>query len=1083
MSQVGDSGEMGGRPSTEPARERGGLLAAAARNPVLANLAMAFLLLGGLVALPSIRQEVFPEFELDLVLVQVPYPGASPLEVEQGIGLAVEEAVRGLDGVKEVRTTAAEGMAVVAVELLLGTDARRALADVQAAVSRIASLPADAERPIVSLASTRGEVIGLVIYGNADLHTLRAAADRVRADLLAEPHITAVDVVGLPPLEMHVEVASAALREHGLTLDEIARAIRAGSVELPAGAVRTARGEVLVRTAERRRTAAEIADIVVRARPDGSVLRVGDIATIRDGFTETEQEARYDGEPAVMLTVYRSGDQKPLEIAQTVRRYATEHADRLPAGLRLAIWNDRSEMFESRMELLRRNGLQSLLLVLLVLALFLDGRTSFWVAAGIPVSFAGTLLLMPALDASINMISMFAFILTLGIVVDDAIVVGEAVTAARERGLQGVEAAVAGVREVAVPVVFSVLTTVVAFVPLLFVPGMLGKFFQQIPIVVITVLLLSLFESLFVLPAHLGHSRRAVASASREPWWSWPRVQVSRGLQWVSRTLYSPCVRAAVRRPVLAIACGVAVFVASWGLVTGGRIKQTFFPRIDSDVVRARVTMPVGTPVEATRAVQQRLLRAGLTLSERWGGSSVRRGVFSTVGMTGAGGGGPGGTQRSTGSHLAEVAFLFVPSDRRGFSAREFAMRWREATGEIAGADSVEFDFSTGGPSSKPVDFVLSHPDVGVLQRAARDLAGRMGAIAAVTDVDDGFSPGKEQIDLRLRPEARSVGITQADLARQVRAFFFGVEALREQRGRHEQRVYVRAPREERERLASLEQMVLRTPEGGEIPLAEAAEVRTGRAPTVITRIDGQRSVRVTADVVPGADEQRVVESIQSTLLPGLLAEYPGLRWRPGGQQQARGESMAALGRGFLLAVLAMFAMLAVPLRSYVQPLVVLSAIPFAFVGALWGHLVLGYDLSLMSMMGMVALAGVAVNDSVVLVDAVNRLRADGMNPIDALVQAGQRRLRPIVLTSLTTFFGLMPLILEPSVQARFLIPMAVSLGCGVLACTFSTLLLVPALYRIVQSASDNVTGLVRAWASRLGRTSTAASPGGGRLP
>jgi multidrug efflux pump subunit AcrB len=1039
---------------------RKGAFAWMARNPVAANLAMAVLFIGGILAIPRVRQEVFPEFDLDLVLVQVPYPGASPAEVEQGIALVVEEAVRGIDGVKEVRSTSVEGMAVVAVELMLGADARKAYSDVEAAVGRIASFPEDAERPVVSLATLRSETIGLVLYGAVEEASLHATAERIRDDLLQDPRITTVDFMGVRPLEIHVEAPEERLREYNMSLDEIARAVRTASVDLPAGAVKTRRGEVLLRTSERRRTGQEIGEIVLRSRPDGTVVRVRDVATIRDGYGEVEQEARYDGQRAVMLTVLRVGEQKPLEIAEAVKAYALAHAQDLPPGIRFAVWNDRSEIFADRLDLLTRNALQSLILVLITLALFLDPKLSFWVALGIPTSFAGALLFMPMFGVSINMISLFAFILTTGIVVDDAIVVTEAVATHRDRGLGYLDAAIAGVREVGMPVVFSVLTTVVAFVPLLFVPGVMGKFFWNIPVVVITVLLISLVESLFVLPAHLGHSRPIEPRGPLRPL-MWARDKFGAGLAWFVRRVYAPVQRRAIERRYLSLAIGVAALIATFGLVAGGRIEQTFFPRIDSDLVRAKLTMPVGTSIEDTRAIQNRLIAAGMSLTDEMaGGTKVRRGTFSTLGMMGAGGGGPGGSSRSTGTHLAEVAFFFVPSDQRPFTAREFAQRWRSTVGDVSGVDTLEFDFSTGGPGGKPIDFVLSHADVHVLERAAADLAGRLSVFSGLADIDDGFAPGKEQLDVHLRPEARSLGITESDLARQLRSAFFGAEAVREQRGRNEVRVYVRRPREERESLASVEQFLLRTPEGGEIPLVEAADVTRGRAYTSIARIDGRRTVHVTADVRDGTNETVVAEEVKQTLLPALMDDYPGLGWSLGGQQQSRAESTAALGSGFLLALVAMFALMAIPFKSYVQPLIVMTAIPFSFIGAIIGHLIVGYDLSLMSMMGMVALAGVAVNDAIVLVDAINELRKMGVPLHDAVNQAGSRRFRPIMLTSLTTFFGLMPLILEPSVQARFLIPMAVSLGFGVMFCTFTTLLLVPAFYTIVE---DMKSGWLRA--------------------
>ncbi|MDQ3031368.1 MAG: efflux RND transporter permease subunit [Myxococcota bacterium] len=1044
-------------PAEDPTKDRG-FLARMTKNKVAANVIMMILFVGGIVAAGRVRQEVFPEFDLDMVLVQVTYPGASPAEVEQGVALAVEEAVRGLDGVKEVRSTASEGVATIAIELMLGTNAQRALSDVESAVGRITSFPVDIERPIVSLATLRGEAISLVIYGDASEAALRAHADRVRDELLQHPRITTIELAGVRPLEIHVEAPEARLRSYGLRLEELAAAVRQASVEIPGGAVKTRRGEVLLRTAGRRATATEFENIVVRSQPDGTIVRVRDVASVTDGFREVDQEASYDGHRAVMVKVFRVGDQTPIELANAVQEYARDHAHELPPGVHFAIWNDRSEIYAQRLDLLRRNAIMGLLLVMLVLGLFLETRLAFWVTLGIPISFLGTLLFLPATGVTINMISLFAFILTLGIVVDDAIVVAEAVYHHRQQGKGALAAAILGVKEVAVPVTFSVLTTVVAFTPLLFVPGTMGKFFMNIPVIVILVLLLSLFESLFILPAHLseeGGTPRGVFAAIR-------RVQdrFQAGLTRFIERVYAPLQRRAVEHRYLTIAIGIAILLASFGLVAGGRLEFTFFPRIESDIVSATVTMPFGTSVEDTRAVEERLLRVGQELTEEMGGGpEVRRGTFAVLGSTGAsGGGGPRGGAAASGSHIAQVAIQLVSSDHRDFRARQLAEAWRERMGDVPGVDTLVFDYSTGGPGGAAIDFVVSHRDLGVLETASAQLASRLGELAGVRDVDDGFSEGKAQIDFTLRPEARALGITETDLGRQLRNAFFGSEAVRQQRGRDEVRVFVRRPLEERASLASIEGFLLRTPGGGEIPLSEAAVLARGHAYTQIQRVDGRRVVHVTADIEEGANANRIVERVLREAVPGVLADHPGLAVTLGGDQQRQGEALGALGMGFLLALVAMYALMAIPFRSYVQPIIIMTAIPFSFVGAIYGHLLMGYDLSLMSAMGLVALAGVAVNDSLVYIDAANELRRGGKSANAAVLAAGVRRFRPIMLTSLTTFFGLAPMILESSVQARFLVPMALSLGFGVLFCTFTTLLLVPALYMVL----EDVLGAVR---------------------
>lgn len=1042
-------------------RNGNGPLAWMARNGVAANVILVMLVVGGILSVMRVRQEVFPEFDLDMVVVQVTYPGASPAEVERGVILAIEEAVRGLDGVKEVRATASEGNAAITIELMLGANAQKALSDVQSAVGRIASFPEDIERPVVSLATLRSEAISLVVHGDVDERSLRSISERVRDDLLQDPGITTIDLSGVRPLEVIIEAPEERLRAYGLRLSDVANAVTAASVEIPGGGIKTRQGEVLVRTDERRTNAADFAEIVIRSETDGTIVTVGDVATVTDGFREVDLEAYYDGDRAIMLKVFRVGSQTPLAIASAVKTYADEHAVDLPPGVHFAIWNDRSEIYAQRVDLLRRNAIAGLILVMITLALFLEIRLAFWVTLGIPVSFLGTLLLLPSTDVTINMISLFAFILTLGIVVDDAIVVAESVYYHRQQGKRGLAAAVAGVREVATPVAFSVLTTVVAFVPLLGVPGVMGKFFMNIPVIVILVLLISLFESLFILPSHLAHEEgkpRGIFHAIR-----YVQDAFQRALNWFIDFVYAPVQRFAIFNRYLTLGVGIATLCVVFGLVAGGRVKFTFFPKIDSDIATATVRMPFGTAVEDTRAVQRALLQAGQELAAELGeGTPVLRGTYAVVGSTGAAATGAGDSQELSGSHIAEVALQLVASDERSFTARELTEQWRQRVGSIPGIETMSFQYSVGGPSGAEIDFQLSHPDLNVLETAAGELAQRLAEFPGAQDIDDGFSQGKTQLDLHLRPEARALGITEAELGRQLRNAYYGAEAVREQRGRDEVRVVVRRPREERESLASLEQFLLRTPQGGEIPLAEAAEIERGHAYTKIQRVDGRRIVDVTSEVAFGSNANEIVEQILTDIVPGLETRYPALGISLGGNQQRQAESLGALRSGFLMALIAMYALMAIPFRSYVQPVIIMTAIPFSFIGAIIGHILLGYDLSLMSVMGLVALAGVAVNDSLVYIEATNELYRGGLPAEEAASQAGIRRFRPILLTSLTTFFGLMPMLLETSVQARFLIPMAISLGFGVLFCTVSTLLLVPALYIILFDLARIGTGAYR---------------------
>jgi multidrug efflux pump subunit AcrB len=1048
----------------DPEKEHGPL-AWMAKNPVASNVLMLILVVGGLVTLASgVKQEVFPEVELDIVAVNVTYPGASPAEVEQAVVLAVEEAVRGIDGVKKVTSSATEGQAATFVELLLNTEQDRALNDIKSAIDRITSFPEDAERPTVSLLSNRQQVISLVLYGDVDEATLRSVAEDSRRALLQDARITYVELSGIRPLEISIEVPQAQLRKHGLTLDEVAARVRAASVELPGGGVKTQAGEVLLRTTERRDSGSEFGNIILLSQPDGSQVRVRDVANVRDGFREIDKEATYNGKRAVMLNVFRVGDETPLTVSAAAKEYVASLQQTLPQGLHAAQWLDTAEMYEGRLSLLIGNARIGLLLVLLTLGLFLEARLAFWVTLGIPISFAGSLLFFPASDVSINMISLFAFIITLGMVVDDAIVVGEAIYKQRQDGKGRLEAAIGGAKEVAQPVIFAILTSCVAFAPMLFVPGPMGKFFRVIPIVVIAVLLISLVESLLILPAHLSHPM---------PWWL--RIVLSPYL-WVMRAVeklnmahwlqhhiqytYVPLLNKALRWRYFTIAAGVALLIGTMGYVAG-RIPFTFLPKVEGDMITAHLKMPVGTPVSETERISDRIAAVAQSIVDtedaKLEGTTISRGLYEEVGAMTTIEPTPEGTLGKDGSHYGTVMMYLVDAGERGLTTQQFVQRWRDEIGEIPGAESLTFSYEVGVEPGKPIDIQLIHDDVTTLEAAAERLATEIGSYAGLRDIDSGVTKGKDQLDFRLTDAALSQGLTEFDLARQVRASFFGAEAVRQQRGRDEIRVYVRLPLEERRSLYNVEELIVRTPMGGEMPLSQAAVVTRGQAYTVITRTDGRRNISVTADVADeDANSNEINAQIRERELPQLLADIPGLSYSFGGEQERQAETMGALGVGFLLALIVMFSMLAVAFHSYTQPILVMSAIPFGMVGAVWGHVVMGFSLSLMSMMGLIALSGVVVNDSLILIVSINRYREEGMSTWEAVVAGGARRFRPILLTSLTTFFGLAPMIVETSVQARFLVPMAVSLGFGVLAATMIMLLIVPCSYLILEDARRN---------------------------
>jgi multidrug efflux pump subunit AcrB len=1010
-----------------------GPIAWMAGHSVTANLLMLVLLVGGFFLGYHIKKEVFPDFELDQVQITVPYPGASPQEVERGIILAIEEAVQGLEGVNEVRASAREGVGTVTVEMIEGEDLQKLAQDIKSEVDRITSFPEEAEEPQVVIVSRKRYVVSLALYGDQSEAVLREYAEYLRDRLLQNPDITQVELVGVRNYEISVELSQDTLRTYNLTLEEVAQRIGRTSVELPGGAVKTPGGDILVRVKERKDYGHEFGKIPIITANDGTQVLLEDIADIKDGFEETDNAATYNGKPTVMIEVYRVSDQTPVSVSNAAKQVVEEVNQELPPGLAVVLHNDRSDIYQQRMGLLVKNGFMGLGLVFILLALFLEIRLAFWVALGIPISFLGSLLFLPAMGVSINMVSMFAFIVTLGIVVDDAIVVGENVYHHHQRGVSWFEASVLGTREITMPVMFSVLTNMVAFAPLFFVPGILGKVFNQIPVVVISVFAISLLECFLILPAHVGHQKPL-----RQGFFGWMHAwqqKFSNAFVRFVNQRYGPLLGLALRWRYVTTCLGIAVLLIVVGYVKSGRMGFELFPKIESDYAKVTATLPFGTAFQKTEKVQQRLIKAAQEVVAENGGKKLMEGIFAYIN-----------------NNTADVRIYLTPPDQRPVSTAQITERWRDRVGTIPGLESILFESDAGGPGRGPVLSVeLSHKDIGILEKAAADVADALGFYPIVKDVDDGFAPGKQQIDFQIKPEARSLGLRSKEVAKQVRHAYYGAEALRQQRGRNEIKVMVRLPKEERISEYNLEEMILRTPAGNEIPLRNAVTIHRGRAYTDINRRDGRRIVTVTADVRPRSKADEVLRSLKAETLPELQNKYPGLTFSFEGRQADRRESIQSLVRGLLVALVVIFAMLAVPLNSYLQPLIIMSAIPFGIVGAVLGHLIMGYSLSVLSMFGVVALSGVVVNDSLVLIDFANRKERAGMSRRDAVHQAGIHRFRPIILTTLTTFGGLSPMIFETSRQARFLIPMALSLGFGILFATMITLVLVPSLYLIVE--------------------------------
>ncbi len=1031
-----------------------------ARNHVVANLLLFVIIASGIFTLGTLKMEVFPEFSLDTVSVTAEYRGAAPEEVEEAICLRIEEAIQGLEGIKEIRSTAQQGQGSVTIEIHLGYDVRSLMEDIKTQVDAIDTFPDDVEKPIVQELSAPFQVINVSVSADTDLLTLKQLGVRVREEIKALPEVSHAELLSAPPYEISIEVSEEALRRWGLTFDRVANAVRRFSVDLPGGSVKTRTGEVLLRTNGQAYTGEEFERLPLLRRPDGTRIYLRDVATVVDGFEDITLSAMLDGKPSVVVKVYRVGDQNAIRVSEAVYEYVEQVRPTLPAGVEIATWQDSARLLKSRIDLLVRNAMTGLTLVFIVLALFMRLRLAFWVSIGIPVSFLGAIALMPIFGVSINMMSLFSFILVLGIVVDDAIVVGENIHTTQVRTGKGTVGAIRGTYQVLVPVAFGVMTTMAAFSPMLFVPGIMGKIVRVFPLIILPTLFFSLVESNLILPCHLRHFKKRRAQRATHPVaqaWNAFFDMFSSGLARFVGRVYQPALRVALEWRYLTLSVAVALILATAGMVGAGKIRWILFPNVESDSVVAFLTMPMESPVSVTATGVDFLTRSASDLRREIASdrdSDQFRHIMSSVGehpyrQVQSG---PASAGRSfRGENLGEVHIELVPAELREITSEEVAARWREKVGQIPGAIelTITSDLIGGG---KAIDLQFSAPDLDTLVEVAEITKAHLAGYPGVIEVTDTYRGGKPEINLSLTSEGEALGLTLQDLGRQVRQGFFGEEAQRIQRGRDEVRVMVRYPRQDRRTVAALEQMRVRTPTGDEVPFSTVAAGSLGRGPTSITRVGRRRSVNVQAEVDEAITSGGAVSSaMEVEFLPQLAAQYPGLAYSFEGDEADFAESIDGLARGLAAALFVMFAMLAIPLRSYVKPAIIISSIPFGMVGAIWGHWLLGMDVSFLSLCGMVALAGIVVNDGLVLVSFIEGFRREQGNLREAVVLAGQARFRAIVLTSLTTAAGVTPLMLEKSIQAQFLIPMAVALSSGVLFATVVTLVMVPTLYLVLE--------------------------------
>lgn len=1026
------------------------------RNHVAANLLMISILIGGLFSVTTqLPLEVFPSFETDRISVNMSLRGATPEDVEQGITIRVEEAVQDLEGIKEIRSRSAEGSASITIEVDSGYDPREMLADIKSRVDAINTFPADAEKPVVSLAQRKRDVINVTVSGSYSEKETREFAEKVRDDLLRIPGVTQLELDGVRNYEIAIEISQDKLRQYQLTIADVGNAIERSSADISAGNLRSSGGDILLRSKGQAYYKDEFASIIVKSLSDGSLVRLSDVANIKDDFEESPVRTRFNGKQAAFIEVYRIGDQSAIEVADKVKAYIQQQQSKLPQGYELSYWDDDSVIVKNRISTLTSNALQGGILVLALLTLFLRPAIAFWVFIGIPVSFMGAFLAMPLFGITLNIMSLFGFILVLGIVVDDAIVTGENVYTHLNSAESGEEAAIKGTQEVATPVTFGILTTVAAFLPLAFIDGARGALFAQIPVVVIPVLLMSLVESKFVLPAHLKYLklRKEKGKVSR---FSQFQQNFADGFERVILKYYRPLLNKAVGHKGVTVSLFVAVFFIILSLIMSGWTKFIFFPRIPSETVRANLTLPTGTPFEVTAKYIDLMAGKAELLREKYRdpetGESVIINVLATTG-------GRGGATNTGG-----VRFEITPPESRtlDIGSRELVSEWRGLIGQIPGAESLTFRAEIGR-SSDPIDVQLTGMSLATLQEVADQVKKQLATYPTVFDIADSLSDGKEELQLELTAQGKTLGLTRTDVTRQVRNAFFGVQVQRIQRGRDDVRVMVRLPLNERSSLTTLNSLLINTPSGGQVPLNHVATLTPGQSPSSIYRIDRYRTVNITADIEKANTNMTVLQAELKDFLDGLVAKYPGVRHSLEGEAKEQRESFSSLGWALIFVFFVIYALLAIPFKSYIQPLIVMSVIPFGMIGAVLGHWIMAMELTIMSLLGMLALIGVVVNDSLVLVDYINKRRQEGLALMDAVLTAGVSRFRPVMLTSITTFCGLMPLLFEQQTQAQFLIPMAVSLGFGIVFATLITLILVPVNYLIVERLKTGYRNLTMA--------------------
>ncbi|MCS6114067.1 efflux RND transporter permease subunit [Shewanella baltica] len=1029
-----------------------GILAWFARNSVAANLLMWALLVGGLFSTVLINKEVFPSFELNLLNISVAYPGAAPQEIEEGINIKIEEAIQDINGIKKVTSVASEGVGSITVEVEDGYEVQTVLDEAKLRLDAISTFPVNIEKPNIYQIKPENNVIWVSVYGDMTLHDMKELAKSVRDDLTQLPAVTRAKVTGVRDYEIAIEVSEDKLREYGLTFTQVALAVQNSSFDLPGGSIRAQDGDILLRTKGQAYTGDDFANIVVTTRPDGSRVMLPQVATIKDDFEERLEYTRFNGKPAAIIEVTSIDDQNALDIAAQVKQYVEDRRATLPANAQLDTWGDMTHYLKGRLNMMMSNMFYGALLVFIILAMFLDLKLAFWVMMGLPVCFLGTMLIMPLepFSMTINMLTLFAFILVLGIVVDDAIVIGESAYTEVERHGHSVDNVIRGAQKVAMPATFGVLTTIAAFIPMLMVSGPMGIIWKSIGMVVILCLAFSLVESKFILPAHLAHMKFKKPGAPRG-FFGRLKANFNDRVQHFIHHSYRNFLERCIKQRYNVVAAFIGVLILSIALVASGKVRWVFFPDIPSDFIQVQLEMDEGSSEENTLKVVQSIEEALYKMNDKMekdNGYQVVKHSFINM------------SSRTSAFIFAEL----TKGEDREVDGVTIAAAWREQLPELLSVKKLSFNASTNDAGGD-ISFRLTSSDLDELSAASKELKQKLASYEGVYDIADNFSSGSHEIRLKIRPEAEALGLTLSDLARQVRYGFYGYEAQRILRNKEEIKVMVRYPLEQRRTVGYLENMLIRTPTGTSVPFSTVAQIEKGESYASITRVDGKRAITITANANKNIVEpSKVVQEIQKDYLPQLQAKYPKIQTALDGGSLDEQNAMVGLMQGFFFALFTIYALMAIPLKSYSQPLIIMSVIPFGIIGALFGHLIQGLAMSVLSLCGIVALAGVVVNDSLILVDFVNRAREQGQSVRQAAVDSGCYRFRAIILTSLTTFVGLVPIILERSLQAQIVIPMATSLAFGILFSTVVTLILVPLLYIILDDVSRSSSRFFNWW-------------------